>query len=372
MQSMKKLNAYRSIQIAIVTALFGVLPLSSVSAQATNDVVAAAQTQALQTWHESVKQAGPPAEGCWSISYPNHIWKQESCGKVTSYRSIPPAVRPIAPSASSNTAADFSSKAAAGSSANTTGDGTDYSALTASLTRSATGSFPKVTGVTSESGAYGANYYTLQLNTNTSDSVTTLGNTSPYCAAHSYKKCATWQQYIYSTDEGSGYPEIFIQNWLFVPSGSKCPSGWGSYNTSSYTGCYINSNGVQVPNVLVKNLASVKLAGSATASGNDTVTYTYGTKVYAVSQKDSTLQIASTWKQSEFNIVGDGSESPAANFNKGSSLTVNLAVNDGSTKAPTCVGPANGGTTGEYNNLTLGKCTASSGSTPSIQFVESN
>jgi hypothetical protein len=366
MQSMKKLNAYRSIQIAIVTALFGVLPLSSgVAAAATNDVVAAAQTQALQVWHESVKQAGPPAEGCWSVSYPDHIWKQETCTKVKSYRSIPPST--LNRSITSN----LTAKAAA-SNANQTGDGTDYSALTASLTRSATGSFPTVTGVTSESGAYGANYYTLQLNTNTSDNVSTLGNTSPYCAAHSYKKCATWQQYIYSTDEGSGYPEIFIQNWLFVPTGSKCPSGWGSYNTTSYTGCYTNSNGVQVPNVLVKNLASVKLAGSATASGNDTVTYTYGTKVYAVSQKDSTLQTASTWKQSEFNIVGDGSESPAANFNKGSSLTVNLAVNDGSTKAPTCVGPANGGTTGEYNNLTLGKCTATGGSTPSIQFVESN
>jgi len=372
MQSMKKLNAYRSIQIAIVTALFGVLPLSSnVAAQATNDVVAAAQTQALQTWHESVKQAGPPAEGCWSISYPDHIWKQETCGKVTSYRSTPPIVRPILPAASHSTAADFSSKAAAGNSANTTGDGTDYSALTASLTRSATGSFPTVKGVTSESGAYGANSYTLQLNTNISDDVVQLGNTSPYCKSNGYKKCATWQQFIYSTDEGSGYPEVFIQNWLFIGKGDKCPAGWGSFS-QGYYGCYINSNGVKVPNVLVKNLATVKLAGSATAGGNDTVTYTYGTKVYAISQKDSTLDIASSWKQSEFNIVGDGSDSPAANFNKGSSLTVKLAVNDGSTKAPTCVGPSNGGTTGEYNNLTLGKCTASSGSTPSIQFVESN
>lgn len=365
MQSMKKLNAYRLIQIAIVTALFGALPLSSsMAAQATNDVVAAAQTQALQVWHDSVKQAGPPAEGCWSVSYPDHIWKQETCSKVRSYRSIPPST--LNRAISSN----ITAKAAA-SNANTTGDGTDYSALTASLTRSATGSFPTVTGVTSESGAYGANSYTLQLNTNISDDVVQLGNTSPYCKSNGYKKCSTWQQFIYSTDEGSGYPEVFIQNWLFIGKGDKCPAGWSSFG-DGYYGCYTNSAGVKVPNVLVKNLATVKLAGSATVGGNDTVTYTYGTKVYAISQKDSTLQIASTWKQSEFNIVGDGSESPAANFNKGSSLTVNLAVNDGSTKAPTCVGPANGGTTGEYNNLTLGKCTASGGTTPSIQFVESN
>jgi hypothetical protein len=33
---------------------------------------------------------------------------------------------------------------------------------------------------------------------------------------------------------------------------------------------------------------------------------------------------------------------------------------------------ANSGSTGESNNLNLGCCTASGGSTPSIQFTESN
>ncbi|MFC6839377.1 hypothetical protein [Xanthomonas theicola] len=59
-----------------------------------------------------------------------------------------------------------------------------------------------------------------------------------------------------------------------------------------------------------------------------------------------------------------------ANFNCGSSVTVKLAVRNGSTAAPTCA--ANAGTTGETNNLNLGSCTAAGGSMPSITFTEAN
>jgi hypothetical protein len=45
-------------------------------------------------------------------------------------------------------------------------------------------------------------------------------------------------------------------------------------------------------------------------------------------------------------------------------------VHDGSTSAPSCV--ADSGTTGETNNLNLGSCSTASGSTPSIQFTESD
>ena len=62
-----------------------------------------------------------------------------------------------------------------------------------------------------------------------------------------------------------------------------------------------------------------------------------------------------------------------ADFNTGSSVTVKVAVTDGSTSAPTCVSPSDyDGTTGETNNLTLGKCAATGGSTPYIQFTESH
>jgi len=59
-----------------------------------------------------------------------------------------------------------------------------------------------------------------------------------------------------------------------------------------------------------------------------------------------------------------------ATFNSGPLITVNLQVNDGSTNAPSCL--ANDGTTGETNNLNLGSCSATGGTSPYIQFTESN
>jgi hypothetical protein len=67
--------------------------------------------------------------------------------------------------------------------------------------------------------------------------------------------------------------------------------------------------------------------------------------------------------------VGDAGGS-RADFNKGASITVKVAVTDGSTAAPSCI--ADDGTTGETNNLNLGACTAASGTSPSIQFTESD
>ena len=87
------------------------------------------------------------------------------------------------------------------------------------------------------------------------------------------------------------------------------------------------------------------------------------------SGKDSVLYLATVWKESEFNVVGNAGGS-RANFNSGSSVTVKIALTDGSTAAPSCV--AGAGSTGETNNLNLGPCTPASGTNPSVQFTESN
>jgi hypothetical protein len=76
------------------------------------------------------------------------------------------------------------------------------------------------------------------------------------------------------------------------------------------------------------------------------------------------------WNQVEYNVVGDAGGSEAEFNTSGVSIKVNIAATDGSTSAPSC--EADTGTTGESNNLTLGSCTASGGSTPSISFTESN
>jgi hypothetical protein len=126
---------------------------------------------------------------------------------------------------------------------------------------------------------------------------------------------------------------------------------------------------VTVPKEPITSLASLKLSGTAASGGNDTLVFTAGTKAYSTTGKDSVTYLATAWKQAEFNIIGDGGGSKAT-FNKGASITVKVAVTHGSTAAPSCA--SNAGTTGETNNLTLGSCSGVSGSTPYIQFTESD
>lgn len=337
-------NTFGLRGMAKIVSLAGLVCATSFlpAAASARSIAADAQAQALQSWHETMRHIAPPMAGCFQASYPSVIWESTRC-ETTSYRSNPHVKS---------------------STAETVGNGNDYAAGTANLTSSATGSFPVVTGVTSETGGTTANSYTLQLNTN-------LANSSPACGSYGYSSCQVWEQFIYSSSYANGVAQVFIQNWMFIPKKARCPrsGGWTSYKTSSYNGCYKNSNAVNTSMVPATQLANLKLAGAVVANGNDTVTFTNGTTAYAVSEADTTLGIAYEWNQSEFNIVGNGGGS-AATFNSGSSVTVHLQVNDGGTTAPTCL--ANAGSTGETNNLNLGPCSTAGGTSPYIQFTESN
>jgi hypothetical protein len=94
-----------------------------------------------------------------------------------------------------------------------------------------------------------------------------------------------------------------------------------------------------------------------------------GSHAFKTSELDTVTGLSGAWHESEFNVIGDGSGSEAM-FNKGSSVTVKITATSGSTAAPTCI--ANDGTTGETNNLTLGACKGTGGSTPNIQFTKTN
>src|SRR5215469_17382013 len=262
MQLKNAFGIRRMAKIASVAALVGAGSFLSASAS-TYDVGADAQAQALKSWHETMRQTATPAAGCFQASFPSTIWEKAACG-TTTYRSEPHV--------------KFST-------AETVGNGNDYAAGTSSVTSSATGSFPVVTGVTSETDGTTANSYTLQLNTN-------LANGSPACASYGYSSCQVWEQFIYSSSYVGGVAQVFIQNWMFIPAHARCPGGWNHYKTSSYNGCYKNSNAVNSVTVPASQLANMKLAGVVAASGNDTVTFTNGNTVYAVSQPDSTLAIA--------------------------------------------------------------------------------
>jgi hypothetical protein len=288
-----------------------------------------------------------PGEGCFQASYPDTEWQQVEC------KELHPRVHTVVHKPGKGMVA---------------GNGNDYVAQSSGLTSGALGSFPTVTGVKSEKsvgvaeygdgGILGPNEYSLQLNTN-------FTGTTAACDGHS--GCVVWQQFIYATDYAvEGEAAVFMQYWLIGWGDSACPSGFGSDGEGD---CYGNSNYVSAPDVKPTSLASLSLSGTARSGGNDTVKFTDGTTAYSVSGGDSVLDISQVWKQSEFNVVGDAGGS-RADFNKPVSITVKVALTDGSTSAPTCI--ADAGTTGESNNLNLGKCSTARGSSPYIEFTESN
>ncbi|MBD8881849.1 MULTISPECIES: hypothetical protein [Rhodanobacter] len=336
------------VSAACVPAAFA-SSFGNLSAQGSSAQVGPIEAVARAAWRESMTQIATPSVGCFHAQYPSIVWKQESCGAVRAdVHPMPHYYLFGAPE--------------------TAGNGNDYTLQTSSLIKSAVGTFPTVTGVTSEKsvgvaaygggGILGANEYSVQLNTQ-------FTSTTSACKSHS--GCTVWQQWVYATDYAeNGEGAIFMQNWLIGYGSSRCPSGFSSDGEGD---CYGNSAAALPPDIPPTALASLKLTATATSGGNDTAVVTYDGDAYSTTQKDSTLYISKVWNTGEFNIVGNAGGSEAE-FNSGSSITVNLAVSDGSTSAPSCV--ADSGTTGESNNLNLGSCTASGGSTPSIKFTESN
>jgi hypothetical protein len=349
------------VYVAVAAGVFTTAPLSIAFAASPID-----EGQTQEAWRESILHVAPPAEGCFTAAYPNTRWEPVECGKEPAYHSTP--IRAIH---------KFAMHLAKSDMAETAGNGTDYVAETSGLTTTAIGSFPTVKGVTSETGVgvaeygdggiLGPNDYSLQLNTE-------IDVDSPAgCTQYHDVACGTWQQFVYASNYGEGSAaEAFMQYWLFFSGRERCPSGWsnGGYSEGVQS-CYKNSSAVTAPDVEASQLATLKLSGAAVSKGSDTLTFTVGSKAYTTTGKDSVLDIASTWNQSEFNVVGDAGGSEAE-FNSGSSITVKVAVSSGTTSAPVCLGPSDEGTTGESNNLDLGSCTASGGSSPAIQFTESN
>jgi hypothetical protein len=334
--------SHYAVQIA-AAALISTCCLQPVSVGQTTDEDVAAR----DNWRAVMAHNNVFGEGCFRASYPSTFWEQVEC------KELHPRVHTVV------------RKPGEGQ---VTGNGHDYVAESSGLTSGALGSFPKVTGVKSEKsvgvaeygdgGILGPNEYSLQLNTN-------FTGTTAACDGHA--GCVVWQQFIYATDYAvEGEAAVFMQYWLIGWGESACPSGFGSDGEGD---CYGNSNYIAAPDVKPTSLANLSLSGAADDGGNDTVVFTDKTTAYSVSGPDSVLDISQVWQQSEFNVVGDAGGS-RADFNKPVSITVKVALTDGTTLAPTCV--ANAGTTGESNNLNLGTCSTASGSSPSIQFTESN
>ena len=318
----------RIVRVAIATAL-AAASAAPVLAQTAAPEAATVSAEALmqENWRETIARTNVPHEGCFQAEFPNAVWVETSCSVAPDKVYVPHGH----------------------GGPQTVGNGVDYAASVGNLISSSVGTFPSVTGVTSERDG-GSNVYSIQLNSNFMSTAA--------CNGHS--GCLAWEQFVYSSYEQSA----FMQYWL-IDYGNSCPSGWNAYSGS----CYRNSAAVNVPKQSISVLSQLKMSATAVAGGNDTLVFTTPTKAYSTTGRDSVTDLATAWKQSEFNIIGDGGGSKAT-FNAGSSITVKVAVAHGSTAAPTCA--SNAGTTGETNNLKLGSCSAVGGATPYIQFKESN
>jgi hypothetical protein len=323
---MMKFDTRYMIGIALAAGLVSAVSLSPASAASSADD---SEAQARAAWGETIARTSTPAEGCFQASYPSTEWLKVACTTAPN--------RPYMPRS--------------GAISLTVGNGLDYAATVSSLISRSVGTFPTVTGVTSEKDGGVANVYSIQLNSNFMSTA----------ACNGISGCLSWQQFVYSSSE----QVAFMQYWL-INFGSPCPRGWMTFTPD----CFKNSRAVSVPQQAISQLANLKLSGSAVTMGTDTLVFTTATQAFSTTGKDTVVDLATDWHASEFNIIGDGGGSKAV-FNKGSSVALKIAVTDGSTARPSC-GGRHAGTTGETNNLALGSCSGVGGKAPSIAFSESN
>lgn len=362
-----KIYTFPISRMAATAGLLAVAGLAAtLNAQTSDD------GQARQAWRTTMQKTAAPWTGCFHASYPSTLWEPVDCVESPGYRSALPKTA---------------------NREQVVGDGYDYvaGAPSGTLFSSVTGSFPSVSGVTSEKsvgvalfgggGILGSNEYTLQVNTNFAHTAACAG----------YAKCQAWQQYVMSTNTPvsltssrlSDETEVFIEYWLIdygvhQRNEDICPSGFldaGEDSEGPGDDCVQNTPATAIARgqIPITDLADLQLSGSATANGTDAATVTFDGDAYTATVADSYTDIASGWDHAEFNVLGNAGGSRADFNTSGVSIAVKLALDDGSTAAPSCISPSSDqGTTGETNNLTLGSCSATGGSAPSIEFTESD
>jgi hypothetical protein len=215
----------------------------------------------------------------------------------------------------------------------------DYALVATSLISKTVGSFPTVSGVTSESsvgvpafgdgGILGANECTLQINTN--------ANSKTSVCSGGASGCTVWQQFIYATNyETKGSEAAFMQYWLL--GYGTCPSGWSS--DAGTTGETNNLNlgtctatGGSTPSVQFKeSLVSVQitLTVALTSVGgflSNPVIFAIDGKSYGTITKDETVASITIQSGTAVNVTVTnapltGSEYPVCVLYSASGITV--------------------------------------------------
>lgn len=292
--------------------------------------------QTPDAWRRAMLRAPLQKSGCFKSTYPSPVWEQIPC--------TPAPRRPYAGAGGSDY--DFASSPS---------DPVIYPITFAA------GSFPSVTGVTSESSVFPPSAggttvtddFSLQLNTNHFATQT--------CPVGVKPPCQVWQQFVFTNAAGiAGGSVAFISYWIY---GVPCPAGW----TASGGACYWNTGGgVGLPAPLtIADLAQLTLVGSSSGAYDSVFISKGGTELLQATQP-TVFNLHPYWRVVEFNVFGDGDGSEAV-FNIGSTIVVKIGVEDGTTNTS---GPYATSFTAESNNLPLVRpvCPLTGHNPPAHQF----
>jgi hypothetical protein len=300
-----------------------------------------------ESWRKSMVRTRLPKLGCFHAVYPSTEWQEIPCVEAPAF----PQGRSQGQPGPANV-----------------GNGTDFLAqVSGGLINTLDGSFPfaysDVQNPGESDSMYGANAFSVQINSNTFP--------SGLCGATSYPSCRGWEQFVFSNFPGGQFPSgIFIQNWLLGKT-QPCPASW-TYSSSG-GGCFHNSSMTSISPVAITDLSQVTLTGDAESVDNtDAVALAVTTGGYQIfaQEQDSVLNLSQNWSSAEFNVFG-GSNRSEARFNPytvvGPQMTV--YITNGTVS---CVGSGTG-FTGESNNLNLViPCIAGGTFGQSVEFFETN
>jgi hypothetical protein len=339
----------RRFILMLGSVIISVAIVGSGSAFAANHPSSQAGAQTKAQWQKEIANLPTPGRGCYHASYPALQWHAVRC-------LVAPDV-PLAPRVQTRGGPDA------------IGNGADYLAQVSGTISKATGTFADVSSGITEKGQINAegaqkkNAFTLQLNTQ-------FFVDPPACSgAADPSECEGWQQFVYAYHYSGSTNEVFMQYWMLFYD-NACPTGWMTDSTSEGIFCYANSPATVYGALPASALSSATLVGQATSGGNDTASLSSTSGASSTSNSDSKLDLASWWDGTEWGVFGDAGGGQA-NFGAGTTLEAVTALHATSSSAPTCV--ANGGTTGETNNLDLTKTPAlGTESSPTMASLQTN
>jgi len=352
----------------------------------TNEVAGRPTTVEVENWRRTILKVATPKRGCYTANYPDRAWKSVACKTPPHKLYLPKR-------------AGASRREQVGG-----GPGADFVTTWPGNTIESEGSFDSMTGVTGECdvqcpnqicpatpscSGQPANSFSLQLNTQP------FGGTTACSTSPNPGSCQGWEQFVYAQSSNcSGCTgDAFIQYWLinFGPPGTSCPSPAASVSDCNSNGvmsgqwcpfqftstspvfCVMNAdNSIGPPTEPIASLNELVVTADAPGGGTpqDAITVWEGGIPYRATGLNTFPDLASLWKNSEFNVFGNGNGSEAV-FNSGANVHVRNAESSGSTNGPGCLDET---FTGESNTLTLvnTRPPAVVGSMPALLFSESS